>query len=102
MNLVHQAHTITKRFSSSCPQWLAIENPNEVNCMPDIRCAVSNCSFWGQNNFCQANSIIVRPESQSYTSGQELFESSILDGMMIESTVTTSSETCCQTFRPNI
>lgn len=70
--------------------------------MPEIRCAVSNCSFWGQNNYCQANSIIVKPESESYTSGQDLIESSILDGTMVESTVTTSSETCCQTFRPNI
>ncbi|WP_379970146.1 DUF1540 domain-containing protein [Ectobacillus sp. sgz5001026] len=70
--------------------------------MPDVRCAVSNCSFWGQNNYCQANSIIVKPESQSYTSEQNLFESSILNGMMIESAITTSSETCCQTFRPNI
>ncbi len=27
--------------------------------MSTIRCTVSNCTYWGQNNFCKADQILV-------------------------------------------
>ncbi|WP_416828627.1 DUF1540 domain-containing protein [Ectobacillus polymachus] len=70
--------------------------------MPEIRCAVSNCHYWGQENYCQANSILVMPDSTSYATEQNQMENSILDGMKLESASSTSAETSCQTFRPNV
>ena len=29
--------------------------------MPEVKCSVSNCSFWGQGNLCQASAIVVGP-----------------------------------------
>ncbi|MGF9964348.1 DUF1540 domain-containing protein [Bacillus rhizoplanae] len=69
--------------------------------MPEVRCSVSNCSFWGQGNFCQANTILVQPDSQeSIQSEDESFTDTILSGQAIESSTTTSVETCCHTFQP--
>ncbi|PEY30111.1 disulfide formation protein C [Bacillus cereus] len=69
--------------------------------MPEVRCSVSNCSFWGQGNFCQANSIFVQPDDQNTNqSGNNSYTNSALTGETLESSATTSVETCCQTFRP--
>lgn len=26
---------------------------------PIVKCSVSNCTFWGENNFCQAEAIMI-------------------------------------------
>lgn len=68
--------------------------------MPEVRCSVSNCSFWGQGNFCQANSIFVQPDDQNTNQSNESYTNSALTGETLESSASTSVETCCQTFRP--
>ncbi|ENQ3105136.1 DUF1540 domain-containing protein [Bacillus cereus] len=69
--------------------------------MPEVRCSVSNCSFWGQGNFCQATAIFVQPDSQEDThSEDESYTDTILSGQAVESSATTSVETCCHTFQP--
>ncbi|ENQ3077547.1 DUF1540 domain-containing protein [Bacillus multifaciens] len=69
--------------------------------MPEVRCSVSNCSFWGQGNFCQATAIFVQPDSQESThSEDESYTDTILSGQTIDSSATTSVETCCHTFQP--
>ncbi|MCI0767336.1 DUF1540 domain-containing protein [Bacillus sp. TL12] len=69
--------------------------------MPEVRCSVSNCSFWGQGNFCQATSIFVQPDDQNTNqSDTDSYTNSALTGETLESSATTSVETCCQTFRP--
>lgn len=69
--------------------------------MPEVRCSVSNCAFWGQGNFCQANSIIVQPDAQDSMQTEDAsYTSTVLNGQMMESSVSTSVETCCQTFKP--
>ncbi|MDC2867653.1 MULTISPECIES: DUF1540 domain-containing protein [unclassified Bacillus (in: firmicutes)] len=69
--------------------------------MPEVRCSVSNCSFWGQGNFCQATAIFVQPDSQESThSEDESYTDTILSGQTIESSAITSVETCCHTFQP--
>lgn len=68
--------------------------------MPEVRCSVSNCAFWGQNNFCQANAILVQPDAKDSTQTEDAsYTSTVLHGQMMESSVSTSVETCCQTFR---
>ncbi|MGH0779904.1 DUF1540 domain-containing protein [Bacillus cereus] len=64
--------------------------------MPEVRCSVSNCSFWGQGNFCQASAIIVQPDADE--SGQT--ENNSYTNETLESSVATSVETCCHTFKP--
>ncbi|MDM5153533.1 DUF1540 domain-containing protein [Bacillus sp. DX1.1] len=69
--------------------------------MPDVRCSVSNCSFWGQGNFCQASAIVVQPDAQNAAqAGDDSYTNAVLTGEMLESSASTSVETCCQTFRP--
>ncbi|PFA25624.1 MULTISPECIES: DUF1540 domain-containing protein [Bacillus cereus group] len=69
--------------------------------MPEVRCSVSNCSFWGQGNFCQATSIFVQPDDQNTNqSDTDSYTNSALTGETLESSATTSVETCCQTFQP--
>ncbi|MEY8350054.1 DUF1540 domain-containing protein [Bacillus cereus] len=69
--------------------------------MPEVRCSVSNCSFWGQGNFCQATSIFVQPDDQNTNqSDNDSYTNSALTGATLESSATTSVETCCQTFQP--
>ncbi len=31
--------------------------------MPTVRCTVNNCEYWGNNNFCKAESILVQAPS---------------------------------------
>ncbi|EOO74852.1 hypothetical protein IIC_02660 [Bacillus cereus VD021] len=64
--------------------------------MPEVKCSVSNCSFWGQGNLCQASAIVVQPDAQE--AGQ--IENSSYTNETLESSVTTSVETCCHTFKP--
>ncbi|HDR4421053.1 TPA: DUF1540 domain-containing protein [Bacillus cereus] len=69
--------------------------------MPEVKCSVSNCSFWGQGNFCQASAIIVQPDAQETGSNaNDSYTSAVLTNETLESSVTTSVETCCHTFKP--
>ncbi|QWG49062.1 DUF1540 domain-containing protein [Bacillus mycoides] len=70
--------------------------------MPEVKCSVSNCSFWGQGNLCQASAIVVQPDAQE--AGQienSSYTNATLTNETLESSVTTSVETCCHTFKPN-
>ncbi|MFA2809288.1 DUF1540 domain-containing protein [Bacillus mycoides] len=69
--------------------------------MPEVKCSVSNCSFWGQGNLCQASAIVVQPDAQE--AGQvenSSYTNATLTNETLESSVTTSVETCCHTFKP--
>ncbi|OOR09693.1 disulfide formation protein C [Bacillus cereus] len=69
--------------------------------MPEVKCSVSNCLFWGQGNLCQASAIVVQPDAQE--AGQienSSYTNATLTNETLESSVTTSVETCCHTFKP--
>ena len=71
--------------------------------MPEVRCSVSNCSFWGQGNFCQASAIIVQPDAdETGQTENESYTSAVLTNETLESSVTTSVETCCHTLSLDI
>jgi hypothetical protein len=71
-----------------------------VDTMPEIRCSVSNCTHWGQGNFCQASSIIVQSDAHEYSNDyNQSFENAVLEGELT-STAANSGDTCCHTFEP--
>jgi hypothetical protein len=71
-----------------------------VDTMPEIRCSVSNCTHWGQGNFCQASSIIVQTEAYEYANDyDQSLQNALLDGELTSSAAH-SGETCCHTFQP--
>jgi hypothetical protein len=69
--------------------------------MPDVRCSVSNCTYWGQGNYCQAASIIVQPDGKAFTNlSDDSYQNAVLEGQQMDSLAANSAETCCQTFEP--
>ncbi|MFX3622962.1 MAG: DUF1540 domain-containing protein [Ectobacillus sp.] len=68
--------------------------------MPEVRCSVSNCSFWGQGNFCQAQAIVVQPDEKTFSNLNDVsYQNAVLEGVQMESPAVNSADTCCQTFR---
>lgn len=68
--------------------------------MPEIRCSVGNCAYWGDGNYCQASSIIVQTEAHEYSNDfDQVIENAVLEGQLTSSAAH-SGETCCHTFRP--
>jgi hypothetical protein len=67
---------------------------------PIVKCNVANCSFWGEGNKCQAESILVEIDSHanrdySMEAGEEPYEKA-----EHQDAANTIKETCCHTFRP--
>ncbi|MBP3951265.1 DUF1540 domain-containing protein [Bacillus suaedae] len=67
---------------------------------PLVKCNVANCTFWGEGNKCQADSILVEIDAHAnrdYTmeAGEEPYE-------MAEhkDKAKNIAQTCCHTFRP--
>lgn len=64
----------------------------------EVKCSVSNCSFWGRGNNCQAPAIMVDLDPHAnYNAemGNELGIDTEHQDLAAE-----SAETCCRTFRP--
>ena len=64
----------------------------------EVKCSVSNCSYWGQGNNCEAPAIMVEVDRHAnYNSemGSEL-------GIQTEhqDLAENSAQTCCRTFKP--
>ena len=56
--------------------------------------------FWGQGNFCQAV-IIVQPDAdETGQTENDSYTAAVLTNETLESSVATSVETCCHTFKP--
>ncbi|WP_335868894.1 DUF1540 domain-containing protein [Bacillus sp. 2205SS5-2] len=63
----------------------------------EVKCSISNCTFWGSGNQCNAETIQVDLDAHanfSYEMAVELGEFSHQDN------AGTSAETCCKTFNP--
>ncbi len=72
--------------------------------MAKIRCSVNTCEFWGEGEVCQADSIWVK-NNMSGVTDDELYLTEFADEPgnkygMDKSTAETSSQTCCETMRP--
>lgn len=66
--------------------------------MPDVKCSVSNCVYWTQENNCTANRIMVEIDSHS----KMKYDAEIGDigyDSKHQDIARSSSETCCHTFK---
>lgn len=64
-----------------------------------VNCSVSNCHFWGEQNVCKAEQIMIEIDSHTGSAWKEEYA----EDMMKEGhrdTAPDSSATCCLTFKP--
>ncbi|MEN1988741.1 MULTISPECIES: DUF1540 domain-containing protein [Paenibacillus] len=66
---------------------------------PIVKCSVSNCHFWGENNFCHADAIMIDIDQHARSHYAEEFAGEMFDSEH-QDQASTSSATCCHTFRP--
>ncbi len=66
--------------------------------MPDVKCSVSNCAYWGQDNNCQADVIMIEIDKHANMKFQEEFSGESFDSEHQDAAQTKSS-TCCHTFK---
>ncbi|MEI5908020.1 DUF1540 domain-containing protein [Bacillus spongiae] len=63
----------------------------------EVKCSISNCTYWGKGNQCTADRIQVDLDAHadhSYEMAVELGE------FFHQDYADTSAETCCKTFQP--
>lgn len=64
----------------------------------EVKCSVSNCSYWGQGNNCVAPSIMVEVDRHAN------FSTEMADEFGIQTEhkdrASDSAQTCCRTFKP--
>ncbi len=62
----------------------------------DVKCEVQSCYYWGTNNKCHADEILVK-----YTDKPSMHQSDVEFGLIGGNKGKTSTEdTCCETFKP--
>ncbi|RXT13519.1 DUF1540 domain-containing protein [Ammoniphilus sp. CFH 90114] len=63
----------------------------------EVKCSVSNCTYWGQGNNCVAPAIMVEVDRHAD------YNTEMADEMGIQTEhkdrATNSAETCCRTFK---
>lgn len=64
----------------------------------DVKCSVSNCSFWGDGNLCSAPAIMVDLDSHADYDVEVAGELGI--DTSHQDTASHSAATCCRTFKP--
>ncbi|WP_281888177.1 DUF1540 domain-containing protein [Paenibacillus sp. YYML68] len=65
--------------------------------MPEVKCSVSNCTFWGEGNNCQANSIMIEVDKHANMQYDTEFAKDFDDH---KDQAAKSAQTCCHTFQP--
>ncbi|NLN16837.1 MAG: DUF1540 domain-containing protein [Firmicutes bacterium] len=66
--------------------------------MTEVKCVVDSCTYWGKGDVCKADTIMVKTSPASKAG--ELYEFAEELGGRKKKGADTSSETCCETFRP--
>ncbi|XEC96836.1 DUF1540 domain-containing protein [Paenibacillus tarimensis] len=64
-----------------------------------VKCSVSNCTYWGQGNECNADEIMVEVDAHAHVDFNTEFAEEEL-GTNHKDTAPDSSQTCCHTFKP--
>lgn len=67
----------------------------------DVKCSVSNCLFWKENNNCGAPAIMVTVDRQANANFHEEIANEIMVDLQSTHLAPDSLNTCCHTFRPN-
>ncbi|WP_438351652.1 DUF1540 domain-containing protein [Paenibacillus sp. FA6] len=63
-----------------------------------VKCSVSNCHFWGEQNLCRAEKIVIEIDAHATSNLNEEFGDEPF--AIHQDKARTSSSTCCLTFRP--
>ncbi|RCX22791.1 uncharacterized protein DUF1540 [Fontibacillus phaseoli] len=65
---------------------------------PIVKCSVSNCTYWGEKNVCQADLIMIDIDQHADKSYNAEFAGESFDTEH-KDTAASSSATCCHTFK---
>lgn len=66
---------------------------------PYVKCSVSNCSYWGEHNVCQAEMIMIEIDRHSNVKlNAEIADEDFVNNHRDHANK--SSATCCLTFKP--
>ncbi|MBO8170400.1 MAG: DUF1540 domain-containing protein [Bacillaceae bacterium] len=68
--------------------------------MPDVKCSVSNCSYWAEGNECIAPAIMIEIDNHSRRQFHEEIAGEIGYDSKHRDHAVNSAETCCHTFKP--
>lgn len=74
--------------------------------MPEVKCSVSNCSYWAQGNHCVAETVMIDIDSHNDYDvfdeefAEEGFHTSNHADVEHQDQVADGSATCCHTFKP--
>ncbi|PTM59434.1 DUF1540 domain-containing protein [Desmospora activa] len=67
--------------------------------MPEVKCSVANCFFWGKGNNCTADAIMVDVDKNWNKNYREEIGGEFVDSHD-QYSAHNSAHTCCHTFRP--
>lgn len=65
---------------------------------PIVKCSVSNCTYWGEKNVCQADLIMIEIDKHANLNYNAEFAGESFDTEHQDAT-SSSSGTCCHTFK---
>ncbi|WP_054956645.1 DUF1540 domain-containing protein [Paenibacillus dakarensis] len=66
---------------------------------PYVKCSVSNCSYWGEENVCRADMIMIEIDKHSNVRlNAEIADEDFVNNH--RDSAHHSSSTCCLTFKP--
>ncbi|AET61784.1 hypothetical protein HPL003_25340 [Paenibacillus terrae HPL-003] len=80
------------------------DNESEVIIMsqeakPIVKCSVANCHYWGENNLCKADLIMIESDSHAGKKFDEEYAGESFSSVERDQAAT-SAATCCHTFKP--
>ncbi|GIO10407.1 hypothetical protein J31TS6_64350 [Brevibacillus reuszeri] len=68
--------------------------------MPQVKCSVANCAYWGEGNNCSADMIMVEIDAHANANFKEEFAGEFEYASQHQDKAKSSSQTCCHTFKP--
>ena len=66
---------------------------------PIVKCSVSNCTYWGEKNLCQADMIMIDIDTHASRDYNAEFAGESFDTEH-QDIAESSSSTCCPNFKP--
>lgn len=66
---------------------------------PIVKCSVSNCTYWGEKNVCQADLIMIDLDRHAGAKYDAEFAGESYDTEH-QDVAPSASATCCHTFKP--
>jgi Domain of Unknown Function (DUF1540) len=67
--------------------------------MPEVKCNVSNCTYWGEGNNCIADAILVEIDKHANMSVDMSAYGDLLGDAAHKDAAHDAAGTCCHTFR---